>query len=112
MITETLRLEMAPFNVKVITIVTGRVESNFTTNNVLRGLPPSSRYLAIKDYIAARAVGKKTPHGMTTERYARKVVSDVLGGVNGTTWRGGFATIARIGLLLIPTFILVSRFFH
>jgi short-subunit dehydrogenase len=111
MISEALRLEMAPFNVKVITIITGKVESNFASNNAFGDLPPTSRYLGIKDYIAAKVVGgKNPPPGMSPENYAQRVVSDILGGATGKVWRGAFASIVRVLSLLLPSFVVVGDF--
>ncbi|KAF2432016.1 short chain dehydrogenase/reductase [Tothia fuscella] len=73
--TNTLRVELAPFNVKVITIVTGGVKSNIARTD--RTLPQDSIYLPISaEYV------RRTKHsqevGMPNEKYAAQVVSGVL----------------------------------
>ncbi|RFU76452.1 nad -binding [Trichoderma arundinaceum] len=40
----TLRLEMSPFNVKVLTVISGEVGTNILKNDVHRKLPPGSYY--------------------------------------------------------------------
>lgn len=71
----TLRVELAPFGVKVITIITGGVKSNIARMD--RVLTPDSIYQPLaQEYI------RRTKHsqevGMPTEKYARDVVSQVL----------------------------------
>ncbi|KAL1311112.1 hypothetical protein AAFC00_001317 [Neodothiora populina] len=72
---DTLRVELAPFGVKVVTVVTGGVKSNIA--RVDRVLPEDSIYLPINsDYL------RRTKHsqevGMVTEEYAKSVVSQLL----------------------------------
>jgi 1-acylglycerone phosphate reductase len=69
----TLRVELAPFGVKVIIIVTGGVKSNIARLD--RVLKDDSIYMPLAtEYI------RRTKHsqevGMPTENYARSVVSN------------------------------------
>ncbi|KAL7787174.1 hypothetical protein V8C37DRAFT_419026 [Trichoderma ceciliae] len=43
----TLRLEMSPFNVKVLTVISGEVGTNILKNDVHRSLPEGSHYSAL-----------------------------------------------------------------
>jgi 1-acylglycerone phosphate reductase len=80
----TLRVEMAPFGVRVITIITGGVKSNIARTD--RQLPPDSYYMPIEaDYQRRQALLKhgqegKKDVGMDNERYAKSVVAQVLRG--------------------------------
>ena len=108
-ISDTLRLELAPFNVKVVTIHTGAVKTNILSTGVDFKLPPTSKYKSIEKEIAARARGEDGTPRMEPSVYANKVVGDVLGGANGQIWRGGFASIVRFTSTWFPAFISVSK---
>ena len=108
-ISDTLRLELAPFNVKVVTIHTGAVNTNILSTGVDFKLPPTSKYKSIEKEIAARARGEDGTPRMEPSVYANKVVGDVLGGANGQIWRGGFASIVRFTSTWFPAYISVSR---
>ncbi|KIW06224.1 uncharacterized protein PV09_02700 [Verruconis gallopava] len=82
----TLRVELAPFGVKVVTIVTGGVKSNIA--NIDRVLPEDSYYLPIaKEY--ARRVKHSQEMGIPNEQYAKYVVPKVLKNRSRQIW-GGF----------------------
>jgi hypothetical protein len=44
---------------------------------------------------------------MEAKVYAEKVVGDVLGGAEGTIWRGAQSSIVRIAMAVIPTWLMV-----
>lgn len=60
-LSETLRLELAPFGVGVNTIMTGAIETEIVTRNTSASggftLPPDSLYKSIKDIISDKANG-------------------------------------------------------
>ncbi|KAL9070407.1 MAG: hypothetical protein Q9157_005819 [Trypethelium eluteriae] len=95
-ISDTLRMEMAPFSVKVVTVHTGAVKSNALADGPSFKLPPTSRYLSIEKEIAARARGEDGVPRMDTSVYADRVVGDVLAGANRTIWRGSVASLVSI----------------
>ncbi|KAK5014452.1 NADPH-dependent 1-acyl dihydroxyacetone phosphate reductase [Cryomyces antarcticus] len=71
----TLRVELAPFGVKVVTIVTGGVKSRIARTE--RMLPEGSLYVPIEEEYQRRT--KHSQEGaMPNEAYARSVVSQVL----------------------------------
>ncbi|KZV97841.1 NAD(P)-binding protein [Exidia glandulosa HHB12029] len=90
---DTLRVEMAPFGVDVVTVVTGGVTSNIAVNNVSRGreLPEGSLYAPIADVVAKKRSGRSQHNAMPTSVYARKVVSTVLRRSPTWYWLGNFA---------------------
>ncbi|KAJ7699302.1 NAD(P)-binding protein [Mycena rosella] len=86
----TLRLEMAPFNVQVITIITGGVKSNISRSR--RMIPPSSLYAPIADIFAQRRVARSQVGAMPTVDYARQVVAQTLKPrVKAWFWTGNFS---------------------
>ncbi|ESZ94015.1 oxidoreductase, short-chain dehydrogenase/reductase family [Sclerotinia borealis F-4128] len=104
-LSETLRLELAPFNVKVLTIVSGAVKADIYKKPGEFSLPPDSIYAPIASKVADVAEGKTNPEMMETHAYALKVVADVLKERNGLVYRGNWATVTHI-LSWSPSFIL------
>lgn len=111
----TLRVELAPFDVKVVTVVTGGVKSNIA--RVDRQLPEGSIYLPIQaDY------DRRTKHSqegaMPNDKYARSVVSSVLkSSPKKWIWEGkmswfvwGLTTFFPQGIMVRITFSMSS--FH
>lgn len=107
LVSETLRLELAPLGVKVMTVMTGTVGTNIGTTDANLKLPTGSRYASIEDQIAARAQGKDGHTRMDSAVYAKKLVADILGAGHGTVWRGQMASIGRLISTFLPTAILV-----
>ncbi|CAI6257702.1 unnamed protein product [Periconia digitata] len=73
---DTLRVELAPFDVKVLNIVTGGVKSNIARTK--RELPPNSYYMPLQKEYQSRLTHSQQL-GMDTQRYARDCVAEVLG---------------------------------
>lgn len=92
---DTLRVEMAPFDVNVITVVTGGVKSNIARTE--RTLPEGSPYAPLEANYQRRQKHSQEV-GMDTEEYAREVVGKILAGdgwiwKRRTIWAGGSATL-------------------
>ncbi|KAJ6554473.1 NAD(P)-binding protein [Mycena capillaripes] len=86
----TLRLELAPFNVQVITIVTGGVKSNIARNP--RMIQPSSIYAPIADVFAERRASRSQVGALATDTYAKQVVAQTLKRhVKAWFWTGNFS---------------------
>ncbi|KAF2749046.1 NAD(P)-binding protein [Sporormia fimetaria CBS 119925] len=71
---DTLRVELAPFGVRVITVITGGVKSNIA--RVDRELPSDSYMLPLKDEYKSRLTHSQQV-GMDTQSYARRCVRQV-----------------------------------
>ncbi|TGJ78223.1 hypothetical protein E0Z10_g10541 [Xylaria hypoxylon] len=87
-VAETLRLEVAPFGIGVLEVVTGAVKSKGQTYFGDFNLPQQS---SIEPTIASRAQGTDGLPRMDTMEYAKAVVDDVLQRTIGRVWHGGFA---------------------
>ena len=87
-----MRNEFAPFNVKVVTIVTGGVKSNLFDNTAVIPVPESSPYFPIRDAIEKRTF-LAADKDMPGDEYAKKVVNDLLSRPRPLLWRGAFATL-------------------
>jgi len=71
----TLRLELEPYDVKVMVVITGGVKSNIA--RVDRHLPPNSLYLDIEgDYL--RRLKHSQEFGNETVKYAKEVVAEAI----------------------------------
>ena len=81
----TLRVELAPLDVKVITVVTGGVASMLTTHNV-RNLPEESHYASLED-VYQRRQKHSAEVGITPDAYAKDVVPQILPGGGPWPWR-------------------------
>ena len=107
-ISDTLRLELAPFGVKVVTVQTGNVSTNTFAAGAQFKLPQKSMYKSVEEEIAARAKGESGTPQMMPSVFAEKVVGDVLGGVSGPVYRGGYASIVRFVASRLPVSVSVS----
>ncbi|KAL8737127.1 MAG: hypothetical protein Q9181_001998 [Wetmoreana brouardii] len=108
LISETLRLELAPFDVKVVTCVTGAVKTNLMSNSTKHDLPVGSIYTPLASKISERANGEDVKDASTPEHFAKRLVTDTLGGASGKVYRGKLATITQFISTFLPTRTLVS----
>jgi NAD(P)-dependent dehydrogenase (short-subunit alcohol dehydrogenase family) len=109
-LSDALRMELAPFAIRVVSIQPGGVRSSFGNHaeEALR-LPPGSLYLPVADGVRARAqAGQKgaTP----AEDFARPVVDALLAATPPTVVRGGRNSV-KLPLLkkLLPTAMFDAR---
>ncbi|KAI2602116.1 hypothetical protein GGR54DRAFT_536234 [Hypoxylon sp. NC1633] len=72
----TLRVEMRPFGVRVVNIISGEVSTNILKNDHGRSLPSDSVYYPMNDAFQAHLYRK--PDAMTTDQYAAGVVKEIL----------------------------------
>ncbi|KAF2177782.1 NAD(P)-binding protein [Zopfia rhizophila CBS 207.26] len=73
----TLRVEMAPFDVRVITVISGEVSTNILKNDAHRRLPEGSYYSPLAEEFQAHVT--RTPQGATDRfDYAANVVAHSL----------------------------------
>ena len=105
---ETLRLELAPFEMRVVTVVTGAVESNVMSHADNFFLPEDSSYRPLTKTVEQVAKGKSINGWMNADIYAQKVATDITSGANGKIWRGYMASSVRYILTKLPTFLVVS----
>ncbi|GES60962.1 NAD(P)-binding protein [Aspergillus terreus] len=79
---ETLRLEVQPFNIRVISLVTGAVATNVMSHSNIN-LPENSLYQKALPEIQKRGVGDDVSNKSAPADFAREVAKDVLGGAAG-----------------------------
>ena len=113
MLSDTLRIEMAPLGIKVITAMTGMVRTRFFDNMEPVVLPQDSYYKPAEAQVNGTPgqKGSMDRNKMELEVYAERLVRDVLSGKTGPVYRGGLATTSKWLSMLMPFWILVSRHF-
>lgn len=77
-ITAGLRLELAPFNIKVIDLKTGTVTSNFLDNLPSAKLPPKSLYAVAREEVEKIMSAERIRNeGVPASTWARDIVKEV-----------------------------------
>jgi 1-acylglycerone phosphate reductase len=105
MLSDTLRLELQPFGIKVVDLRTGVVRTNLIKNlqeGQLPSLPKGSIYEPAKDVVekALRQEGFEG-QGMPAEQWAQAVVNDLMKkNPPAVIWRGESAWLTRIASVL------------
>ncbi|RAL11345.1 1-acyl dihydroxyacetone phosphate reductase [Aspergillus homomorphus CBS 101889] len=103
-ISETLRLEMAPLGVRVVTVILGGVQTSGNDPNKIADLelPPDSHYRKIAAVIDRH---KKTiihPNKQNIDVAAKNIVDDVLGGSGIFVRRGQASTLSWFCNTFLP----------
>ncbi|KAK3114841.1 NADPH-dependent 1-acyl dihydroxyacetone phosphate reductase [Teratosphaeriaceae sp. CCFEE 6253] len=101
--TDTLRVELAPFGVRVVNVITGGVASNLT--RVERDLPTDSIYLPVLEQYNRRQKHSKEV-GVPCEEYARVVVGKLLKTKKVTLWEGYGAWLVWFASSYLPRSVL------
>ena len=95
-LTDCMRIELQPFGVRVVEVVTGMAMSNITKFEKTPTLPERSIYSPVRERLERSMHGRDANgYQMSGEEWAKRVVSDLLDGWFGTPkwiWRGAFAS--------------------
>ncbi|PSN65483.1 putative hydroxybutyrate dehydrogenase [Corynespora cassiicola Philippines] len=105
---DNLRLELAPFDVKVVSVVTTAVESQNHTHYQEWKMPDNSRYKSVEEHFIKRAKGDDGSPRMPNQKYAEGVVNKLLANPGPKFWYGAFASLIKFGSSWFPTSWLVS----
>ncbi|GAW13696.1 hypothetical protein ANO14919_030850 [Xylariales sp. No.14919] len=96
-LTETLRIELGPFDVKVINLVTGGVRSTFHSNAPTATLPPTSLYNVAKESVEKAMSGADAVNGSDPAQWADEVAKELSKrNPQHWVWKGRFSTLVRI----------------
>ena len=106
-ISETLRLELAPLGVSVLTAMTGFVATNFFPNTTYQMLPPDSHYKKIESFVTDATAKVESPKPMDADLFAEQLVQDIVAGKKGILWPGPTATMSKWIGWYLPSFITV-----
>ncbi|KAI9661446.1 MAG: hypothetical protein M1831_002968 [Alyxoria varia] len=105
-LSETLRLEVEPFGVRVVTAMIGAVNTNFYNNEPAFYLPPGSLYTSIRDTIAEVARGNKVPTPMDADEFAEALVKKLMKKeTTGKLYEGSFAKATKWMASFVPRMI-------
>ncbi|KAL2867459.1 short chain dehydrogenase [Aspergillus lucknowensis] len=100
----TLRVEMRPFGVRVVNIISGEVSTNILKNDHGRSLPPASEdsvYYPKNDDFQAHLYRK--PNTITPDQYAAGVVKEILKPSPAVWfWFGAFSGTTRFIDAVLP----------
>ncbi|KJZ75445.1 hypothetical protein HIM_05141 [Hirsutella minnesotensis 3608] len=100
---ETMRLELSPFGVSVVTIMAGIITTHFHDNEAAFHLGETSRYAFIEDIIATWASGQAKPKGTPPDLFAEQIVEDIVKSTKtGLLWRGAHAGMSRFVATWLP----------
>lgn len=111
MISESLRLELEPLGVRVITAMVGEVKTNFFENRPsLPALRKDSLYAAASEGINAMARGDLQLKQEDPTEFAAFMVSSIMRGATGCIYKGGNAVTGKWASALMPTRLLVGRY--
>ncbi|KAI1122692.1 putative short-chain dehydrogenase/reductase [Nemania abortiva] len=107
-ISETMRIEMQPLGVRVVTPIIGAVDTNYFSNalNEPFHLPENSYYKPIEKLLENQHGGKNVKRRQNVDVTARNLVNDVLGGASGCIWRGARSTEAKWLSWILPPWAL------
>ncbi|KIW70717.1 hypothetical protein PV04_02961 [Phialophora macrospora] len=96
MLVQNLRLELAPFGIKVIDLKTGGVRTNIHDNGAVCRLAPDSPYAAVQAEIEKFSTGDFNADSQDPEFWAKNVVGDLDKHSPPTViWRGKSASQIR-----------------
>ncbi|KAI0848780.1 NAD(P)-binding protein [Daldinia vernicosa] len=92
----TIRPELAPLGIRVVTVKTGAVRTGLFANAPPTKLPEDSPYQPLREYIESRKMLERI-HYIEPATYAKKVVDELLKRtVKPVIWYGPMSTIAWI----------------
>lgn len=106
-----MRVELAPFDIKVVTLVTSAVKTEFFTNRTGGGVPESSAYSPVKEELEimmSTSLADKNGH----DRYqvAESTVEELLKSPPPLFVRKGYAaSLLAWALWLLPTWVLDAQ---
>ncbi|KAI3316854.1 putative short-chain dehydrogenases/reductase [Xylariaceae sp. AK1471] len=109
-ISETLRIELAPLGVRVITAILGGVDTagNNAANKGELDLPVTSYYQKIRDIINHHYKGLQYTNKQNVDVAAKNIVNDVLSGSSYFIRRGQASTLSWFSNTFLPHVLFTS----
>jgi short-subunit dehydrogenase len=112
---DVLRLELAPFGIKVVCVCPGAIRSHFGSNTAEKlDMSSYKLYASFRDAIAARATASQTVASTPAEELAARVVREVLRPAPpALLWAGHMSGLCRVMLWLprwLRDVVLARRF--
>jgi 1-acylglycerone phosphate reductase len=101
-ISDTLRVELQPLGVLVVTAMVGAVHTPIHEKAGELHLPAGSYYRNVRQIINDQRKGLKKPGSQEVDTMAANLVKDIVARRAGLVWRGGTATVVRY-LSMLPS---------
>ncbi|PSN74062.1 NAD(P)-binding protein [Corynespora cassiicola Philippines] len=102
---ESMRLELEPLDIRVVTLIVGCVQSKVIQNIPAYRIPEGSLYQPIESQINEFVQAENRPPETKTEDFARDVVRDVVGGKDGMVWRGKWSVTMWVLWAFFPRWV-------
>ncbi|KAI0321587.1 hypothetical protein OF83DRAFT_249970 [Amylostereum chailletii] len=103
---DTLRVELAPFGIQVMTVMAGTVKNSRDPSRVSVNVPPGSLYVPAKNRFAF-IIARVEEGRMSTEAFAETVVTEVLRTrMKARVWAGSNSWVVWLVRLIVPTWFL------
>ncbi|KAJ4287148.1 hypothetical protein N0V90_012546 [Kalmusia sp. IMI 367209] len=104
-ISETLRLELEPLGVRVVTVMCGSADTPmFGKPSGRMKLSETSHYYNVQETAYKERLDHQSK-AMKVHVLADKLVKDILGGAKGKIWHGAFAPLVRFITWAFPTWL-------
>ena len=100
---DVLCLELAPFDVKVVLVVTGAVKSKVHSHYEGWKMPRTSHYISAEEEFVKGAKGGDRAPRMENYEFAKGVVYKLLRNPGPKIWYGGAAFIIKFAVSWLPT---------
>jgi 1-acylglycerone phosphate reductase len=102
----SLRMEMSAFGVKVIILTTGAVQSKFFNNASPTKLPENSIFVPIKDILERENRAEEfNAEVMPAQEYAKYVVNRIVKDRPASIWYGTYANPVWWGSTFLPLYL-------
>ncbi|KAJ7264910.1 NAD-P-binding protein [Mycena haematopus] len=96
----TLSVELAPFNISVVTVVTGGVQSNISKPN---SIPSHSFYISMEDVYQKKRINMSQVNATPADEYARIVVAETMKAKpRGWLWAANQSTVVWFADTFLP----------
>ena len=104
-LSETLRVELEPLGVRVVTIICGSVDTPmFTKPSGRLNLPKDSYYLGVEETAWKERMDHQK-QATKVDVIAEGLVKDMLGGARSPVWRGALASMVRYMTWALPAWV-------
>lgn len=107
-LSETMRVELQPFGVRVLTLMLGGCATNAHAGMPDLVLPPGSRYRPAWETIDRQKKGLVYKNKQDPAVAARNIVSDIVAGRSSYVWRGASSTLCWLCTTFMPNAVFVD----
>jgi len=105
-LSETLRLELEPLGIRIVTVMCGSVDTPmFTKSSGRMTLPETSYYRKVPETAYKERMDHRSK-ALSVDELATQVVNKVSGDSKGLSWLGAMSTITRCATWAMPTWFM------